>query len=122
MKKIVDLNGEWEFKICSEGFIPEELKQKFLNWQVAFVPGVVHLDLLRNGLIPDPFFEANENLVQWVDKVDWVYRKRFLVDFDFTDFHSIKLTFEGLDTVGTVKLNGVEIGSFEICSFRIPLM
>jgi len=113
MKKIVDLNGEWEFKICSEGFIPEELKQKFLNWQVAFVPGVVHLDLLRNGLIPDPFFEANENLVQWVDKVDWVYRKRFLVDFDFTDFHSIKLTFEGLDTVGTVKLNGVEIGSFE---------
>lgn len=113
MKKIIDLNGEWEFKVCSESFIPDELKRKLFNWQVAFVPGVVHLDLLRSGLIPDPFFETNENLVQWVDKVDWVYRKRFIVDFDFSDFHSVKLTFEGLDTVGTVKLNGLEIGSFE---------
>lgn len=113
MKKIIDLNGEWEFKVCSESFIPDELKRKLFNWQVAFVPGVVHLDLLRSGLIPDPFFETNENLVQWVDKVDWVYRKRFTVDFDFSDFHSVKLTFEGLDTVGTVKLNGLEIGSFE---------
>ena len=113
MKKIIDLNGEWEFKVCSESFIPDELKRKLFNWQVAFVPGVVHLDLLRSGLIPDPFFETNENLVQWVDKVDWVYRKRFIVDFDSSDFHSVKLTFEGLDTVGTVKLNGLEIGSFE---------
>ncbi len=113
MKKIVDLNGEWEFKACSESFIPDELKQKLFNWQIALVPGVVHLDLLRNGLIPDPFFETNENLVQWVDKVDWIYRKKFFIDFNFSDFHSINLVFEGLDTVGSVRLNGVEIGSFE---------
>jgi beta-mannosidase len=32
----------------------------------ATVPGCVHTDLLAAGLIPDPFLDANESLVQWV--------------------------------------------------------
>ncbi len=107
-----DLTGEWEFKASSVEFLPEELKTKLINWNKAKVPGTFHLDLLENRFIPDPFFETNEFDVQWVDKVDWVYRKSFKIDFDFSDFHSVKLTFDGLDTVGNVKLNGSQIGSF----------
>ena len=34
------------------------------------VPGCVHTDLLAAGLIPDPFLDANELLVQWVAASD----------------------------------------------------
>lgn len=107
-----DLSGEWEFKASSSEFLPQELRTKLSIWNKAKVPGTIHLDLLANDFIPDPFFETNEIDVQWVDKVDWIYRKKFLLDFDFSDFHSVKLTFEGLDTVGSVKLNGEIVGHF----------
>lgn len=47
------------------------------NWYPATVPGVVHTDLLDNGLIEDPFYRLNERGVQWVDKEDWMYRTTF---------------------------------------------
>ncbi len=112
MNAKLDLTGEWEFKANSDEFLPQELKTKLLTWNKAKVPGTIHLDLLANSFISDPFFETNELDVQWVDKVDWVYRKKFMVDFDLSDFHSVKLTFEGLDTVGSVKLNGEFVGYF----------
>ena len=45
----------------------------------AKVPGVVHLDLLQNGLIGDPFYRDNEKGLQWVGKTDWEYRTEFAV-------------------------------------------
>ncbi|CUS76372.1 beta-mannosidase [Candidatus Kryptonium thompsonii] len=113
--KRFDLSGEWEFKACSENFIPDDLKVNLLKWNKGIVPGAVHLDLISNGFIPDPYFEMNEFEVQWVDKVDWLYRKKFILDLDpsKSKFNSIKLVFEGLDTVGNVKLNGQFLGSFD---------
>jgi len=32
------------------------------------VPGDVHLDLLKNGNIPDPFYRDNEVKLQWIEK------------------------------------------------------
>ena len=40
-------------------------------WHKATVPGLVHTDLIDNGLIEDPFFRLNERGVQWIDKEDW---------------------------------------------------
>lgn len=111
MNKKLDLTGEWEFKATSENFIPDELKSKLLNWNKAKIPGTVHLDLLENGLIQDPFFETNELKLQWIDKVDWLYRKKFYIDFDFKNFNSIKLVFDGIDAVGEIKLNSKHIAS-----------
>ncbi len=113
MSKKFDLSGEWEFRASSEEFIPEELKSKLSNWNKAKVPGTVHLDLLENGFIPDPFFETNELEIQWIDKVNWVYRKRFFIDFDFKNFDSVKLVFEGIDTVGDIKLNCEAVASVD---------
>ena len=114
MKKF-NLTGEWEFKANPNSFLPKDIETKLLNWNKANVPGTVHLDLMANGFIPDPYFETNELNLQWIDKVDWIYRKKFTIDFDplKSEFDSIKIVFEGLDTIGDVKVNGQYIGSFD---------
>lgn len=82
------------------------------EWQPAEVPGHVHLDLLRLGCIPDPFWGENEREVAWVDRVTWEYRTKFEWAPD-AEFPHRALLFEGLDTVCRVLLNGEEIGTFD---------
>ena len=71
---------------------------RFPNRYPAQVPGVVHTDLLRQGLIDDPYIGLNERKVQWVDKEDWVYETTFCVDKAILDDDHIDLCFDGLDT------------------------
>jgi beta-mannosidase len=74
----------------------------------AAVPGLVHLDLLRNGLIDDPFDGDNEAVLSWIGRVDWQYRTEF--EWSPEGFTRYDLVAEGLDTVATVQLNGVVVG------------
>lgn len=76
----------------------------------AAVPGVVHLDLLAAGLIPDPYLDDNESRLAWIGLVDWTYATSFELapgELEAGRRHSI--VFEGLDTVATVTLNGTVI-------------
>ena len=82
---------------------------RFPNRYPAQVPGVVHSDLLRQGLIDDPYIGLNEREVQWVDKEDWVYEKTFSADNAILDDDHIDLCFDGLDTYADVFLNGSKI-------------
>ena len=41
------------------------------------MPGDVHLDLLANKRIPDPFFRDNEAKLQWIDSASWEYEVNF---------------------------------------------
>lgn len=78
------------------------------EWRQARVPGHVHDDLVRHGVIQDPFYRMNERDCQWVDQEDWVYRCRF----EWAPAVGMPrkvLRFEGLDTVATVFLNGEKI-------------
>ncbi|MCC6599926.1 MAG: glycoside hydrolase family 2 protein, partial [Crocinitomicaceae bacterium] len=59
---IFPLNAVWKFAEADSS-----------NWNLAAVPGCVHTDLLRNGLIPDPFSGTNELHCQWIGERDWVY-------------------------------------------------
>ncbi len=93
-----ELNSGWRFK-----------QWRLTNWYPATVPGVVHLDLLANGIIEDPFFRTNERGVQWVDKEDWMYETRFDVSDDILGKNNICLHFMGLDTYVSVYLNGEKI-------------
>ncbi len=94
------LNGRWTLSHAGENeAIP------------ATTPGCVHLDLLANGLIPDPYFRDNELQVLWVGETDWVYRRSFAVDATLLQHDRVLLRCEGLDTVATLTLNGVVIGS-----------
>lgn len=91
---IVELNSNWEFK--------SENDKEYLP---ASVPGTVHLDLLNNGKINDPFFRLNEHQLQWIDKLDWDYRTYFDINDYHFDYDVIELDFFGLDTYADVFLN-----------------
>lgn len=70
----VSLDGSWEFpQGITDKSAPEPV------WLPAQVPGDIHLDLLKNNLIPDPYYRDNESQLQWIEKSDWTYRKSFPV-------------------------------------------
>jgi beta-mannosidase len=71
----------------------------------ATVPGTIHTDLLKNGLIQDPFYGTNESDVQWVEQEDWEYTATFDADKELLNSQHIELTFDGLDTYASVFLN-----------------
>jgi len=61
------------------------------------------MDLFRNGLIPDPFWGANERHLQWIEETDWIYQTEF--DLQIPDCEHIELVAHGLDTVTEIRLN-----------------
>ncbi|OJD30138.1 glycoside hydrolase family 2 protein [Diplodia corticola] len=76
---------------------------------VASVPTNVHLDLIANNKIPDPFLGFNEIDVEWVGEKPWSY-KTTLPDVAPTPAGAVAvLAFDGLDTYATVRLNGETI-------------
>lgn len=77
------------------------------EWLPASVPGCNFTDLLRHGLIEDPFFRDNEAQLQWVEKEDWEYRTYFHCSEEDLAFAGQVLQFQGLDTFAAVYLNGV---------------
>jgi beta-mannosidase len=102
------LNSGWELAarswLSGDG-TPKKLGYITLEWLPAQVPGHVHLDLQRHGVIADPYTRMAELGAQWVDEEDWSYRKTF----HFTPDPALPgrvLRFEGLDTICRVLLNG----------------
>jgi beta-mannosidase len=92
---VVPLGGDWELVDPATG----------RTWP-ALVPGSVHLDLLRAGEIPDPFFGRNELDVAWIGEREWVYRCGFDAPPGMADRRHVLVRFLGLDTLATVRLNG----------------
>src|SRR6187200_478181 len=80
----------------------------------AEVPGCVHTDLMAAGVIPDPYLDGNEAALRWMHAVDWRYAT--VLDPDIVPLEptgpgeQVDLVFEGIDTIGTVQLNRVELG------------
>lgn len=77
----------------------------------ANVPGEVHTDLMRAGVLPDPFFGENERDALWVSEKAWIYERTFHIDDDHLRHKRMRLCCDGLDTYAHVSLNGNAIGS-----------
>ncbi|MCF0206707.1 MAG: glycoside hydrolase family 2 protein, partial [Bacteroidales bacterium] len=90
----IELNDNWTFRQVRTDI-----------WHKATVPGLVHTDLIDNGLIEDPFFRLNERGVQWIDKEDWEYKTIFSADEDIFAKQNIEMVFYGLDIYADVYLN-----------------
>ncbi len=93
-------------------FLTENWQFKEINadqWNSAKVPGVVHLDLLDNGLIPDPFWRTTEKDLVWIEETHWVYQTKFDFPHAF-DQKEVFLNFAGLDTYAEVFINGILLG------------
>ncbi len=71
----------------------------------AKVPGSIHMDLLANGEIPDPYYRNNEKDLQWIGEKDWVYTSSFTLSDEFLEKDNLELNFKGLDTYADVYLN-----------------
>ncbi|PTB64284.1 glycoside hydrolase family 2 protein [Trichoderma citrinoviride] len=78
---------------------------------VEKVPTQVHVDLLANKKIPDPFVDLNERAVQWIGYKDWEYQVTFTHEEASSQAENATrdLVFSGLDTFATVYLNGDKI-------------
>ncbi len=79
------------------------------GWLPATVPGDVHLDLLANKKIDDPFFRDNESKLQWIENASWEYRDTFDVTAALLARSNVDLVFDGLDAAAQVYLNGTQV-------------
>ncbi|MBP7155284.1 MAG: hypothetical protein KBA60_04700 [Flavobacteriales bacterium] len=80
------------------------------QWYPAEVPGVVHTDLLRNGLIPDPYIGSNIDSVQWIENEAWIYKRTIVATDTLLKHGHLDLVFKGLDTFAEVYLNDSLLG------------
>lgn len=96
--EVRNLHDNWRMR-CMDGD----------DWQEAVVPGTVYTDLLRNHNMEDPFWKDNEDRICALMEKDYEYECVFYED-EITQFSSVFLRFEGLDTVAEVYLNGALLG------------
>ncbi len=109
--QLISLPTNWQARAVSNfEEVPLELQNRAIP---AVVPGCIHLDLLRENLIPDPYLDQNEALVQWIGRTDWQFSTTFAVSAEALQEERVDLVCEGLDTVATVTINGVEVGRSE---------
>ena len=94
------LEAKWEFRAISKTD-----RAELQDWHPAQVPGVVQTDLLKDGLIPDPFYQDNDTKLQWIGLTDWEYRTTFEADAATLGHDHVDLVFEGLDTYADVYVN-----------------
>jgi beta-mannosidase len=98
------LDSGWQFRAVANAD-----RSDVKEWHPAQVPGVVQTDLLRSGLIPDPFDRDNEFRLQWIGLADWEYQTTFQIDAAALAHDHADLIFEGLDTFAEVYLNDQNI-------------
>ncbi|HTX89475.1 MAG TPA: hypothetical protein VMC08_10835, partial [Bacteroidales bacterium] len=92
--QILDLGGKWKFR-----------KAGTVDWMDARVPGCVHLDLMSNHRIPDPFYRDNESKLQWIGEIGWEYKRDFTVRDTLLRKPHVELVCKGLDTYANVYIN-----------------
>lgn len=97
--KVLSLDHGWTFRQVGTG-----------PWYQADVPGEVHTNLLRQGLIPDPYRDFNVDSVQWVERAEWEYRCTVHADAGLLHHGHVDLVFKGLDTFAEVYLNDSLLG------------
>ncbi|KAJ7499902.1 glycoside hydrolase [Mycena latifolia] len=101
-------NWSWKQREPAGNSVLDELAA-IDGWKAAQAyPSEIHVELLKSGLIPDPYLGFNENKVQWIGKVEWLYKCTFDFAADSKETHAL-LEFLGLDTVCDVYLNGEKI-------------
>jgi beta-mannosidase len=99
-KQTVPLTAGWEFRQ-----VESVAGGSGATWRAAQVPGDVHLDLLRNKVIPDPYYRDNETKLQWIEDASWEYRVTVHADPGTLAHKNIDLVFEGLDAYAEVYLD-----------------
>ncbi|KAJ7476843.1 glycoside hydrolase, partial [Mycena galericulata] len=106
----LELDSNWSWKQREPAVEPVINEVTAIDrWKAAQAyPSEIHVELLKSGAIPDPYLGFNENKVQWIGKVEWLYKCTFDFAADSKETHAL-LEFLGLDTLCDVYLNGEQI-------------
>lgn len=97
----ISLNGSWLFK----DFIGQDrvwrdaqkpATRDVRHWHIGTVPGSVQNDLWQCGEIPNPYFERNSLLIEWVPERTWLYKKTFWICEEARG-KRVQLVFNGVD-------------------------
>lgn len=75
----------------------------------ARVPGAIHVDLLANHQIPDPFYRDEAAHLGWIDTTTWIFERRITEHHLIPVTEQVTLVFEGLDTYASIYINGEKI-------------
>ena len=110
---VLTLDRGWQFRQITS--TPQGAEA---GWLPATIPGDVHLDLLANKKIEDPFYRDNESKLQWIENASWEYRDSFDVTPALLARTNVDLVFDGLDAAAQVYLNGTQVLNADD-SFRV---
>ncbi|CAM4461362.1 beta-mannosidase [Paenibacillus endophyticus] len=78
------------------------------DWMPATVPGGVHQDLFRAGLIDNPYIDLNSLSCEWVENRWWVYKAE--VPVPEVKGKRLELLCKGLDYEALIYWNGELLG------------
>ena len=99
------INDNWTLTVVETPSQGSHIQGKEL---AVDLPTVLHLDLLKYGLIDDPFYRDNYLKMNWISDCNVKYSKKFNVDEEHLE-KAVEIVFKGIDTYSTVSLNGNEI-------------
>ena len=122
-KQYYSLNGEWDL-YWDDGlrggkkYWPDTQHSSHKKWK-ATVPGEVHLDLMRQGVLDDIYTDLHIYKARWVEEFFWGYRRKFDRPAESFQASRIFLNFAGLDYAAQIFLNGELIGTHQ--NYFLPL-
>lgn len=92
----------------------------------AAVPGSIHYDLTRAGLLENVYGDIkNIEAARWVSQSEWVYETRFGLEPDMLVADVVELCLPCVDTFADVFVNGLLIGAcdnmYRQWTFELPV-
>lgn len=75
------------------------------------IPSGVYSDLENAGATESVLFSYNDVDLRWIGKENWTYSLKFNATKDEIQHNFVILTFNGLDTLTNISLNGQSVGS-----------
>ncbi len=109
-----EVKGYWPYVPVKEKSMETgQLLHGVTDWIAAKVPGGVHYDLWKAGLIEDPWFGKNSLHCEWVENRWWMYRTTFPAVMEGCSLRSKKwyLVFQGLDYEAEIFFNDENCGT-----------
>nr|O74168.1 RecName: Full=Beta-mannosidase A; AltName: Full=Mannanase A; Short=Mannase A; Flags: Precursor [Aspergillus aculeatus]BAA29029.1 beta-mannosidase [Aspergillus aculeatus] len=76
----------------------------------AQFPSQVHMDLLREGIIDEPYNDLNDFNLRWIADANWTYTSGKIEGLG-EDYESTWLVFDGLDTFASISFCGQFVGA-----------
>ena len=106
------LSDGWELAKAPDQLFPKPEDLDKLEWVRTRMPNPVQHAPFEAGKAPNLWYSDNYKQLQWIQRSDWLLRKRFRIPETWSG-QRVRLRFDGLDYVGAVWLDGKHLGTHE---------